>query len=694
MSDAYKRRKDRTRKEQSDESFDGRDIAIIAEKAGRKLEVKNPERRAKAKKSLQFYCDSYFPLTFYMPWSDDHLKIISKIERAVLRGGLFAMAMPRGSGKTSLAEVASMWAISNHHREFVCLIGSDEDSAKEMLASIKAELETNDLLDEDYWKTTWPIRCLEGISLRAKGQHFKGTRTQMSWTTNELVLPTMSREASSGACIRVAGLTGQIRGMKFKRPDGRTARPDLVIPDDPQTDESARSPSQCKTRVGLLAGAVLGLAGPGKKISGIMPCTVICPGDMADQILDSEKYPQWQGERTKMIYSFPTDEKLWEQYATMRAEGFRQGDEGKAATEFYSDHRDEMDLGAEVAWFERFNHDELSAIQHAMNLRLQDERAFWSEYQNEPLSDELPGGDQLTADQIADKLNGMDRGRLPISTTHLSAYIDVHQSAMFYVVVAWDDSFSGQIIDYGTWPDQQRLSFTLADSKRTLALESPSSGLEGSIYNGLEQLSNEMLGREWPIDGGALMKIERCLIDANWGQSTDIVYQFCRQSAFSSILLPSHGRFVGATSIPYTEYKRRQGERLGHYWRIPNTIGKRAIRHVLYDTNYWKSFINSRLAVSMGDAGCLSLWGRKPDRHRLFADHVVAEYPVRAEAKGRTVDEWKWRPGRPDNHWLDCLVGCAVAASILGVSLKGTQKVRGSRDRKPISLAALQNQRR
>ena len=31
---------------------------------------------------------------------------------------------------------------------------------------------------------------------------------------------------------------------------------------------------------------MLGLAGPGKKISGIMPCTVIRPGDMADRILD------------------------------------------------------------------------------------------------------------------------------------------------------------------------------------------------------------------------------------------------------------------------------------------------------------------------------------------------------------------------------------------------------------------------
>ena len=38
-----------------------------------------------------------------------------------------------------------------------------------------------------------------------------------------------------------------------------------------------------------------------------------------------------------------------------------------------------MDAGAEIAWPERYNHDEASAIQHAMNLRLQDEAAFFAD---------------------------------------------------------------------------------------------------------------------------------------------------------------------------------------------------------------------------------------------------------------------------------------------------------------------------
>ena len=104
-----------------------------------------------------------------MPWADDHLKVIARIEQAVLHGGLFAMAMPRGSGKSSLVEAACLWAILYGHREFVVLIGSTETAALETLESIKTELEDNELLLEDFPEAVYPISCLNGISNRCKG---------------------------------------------------------------------------------------------------------------------------------------------------------------------------------------------------------------------------------------------------------------------------------------------------------------------------------------------------------------------------------------------------------------------------------------------------------------------------------------------------------------------------------------------
>ena len=337
-------------------------LAIAGRDIGDLPAVANSERKKHASADFRFFCESYFPLTFHLPWSPDHLKVIAKIEQAVLRGGLFAMAMPRGSGKTTICECACIWAVLNGHRQFVCLIGSDEGHAMDMLESIKMELDGNDLLLEDYPEVVYPIQALDGIANRCNGQLYKGERTHIGWTAREIVLPTMPGSIASGAIIKVAGITGRIRGMKYKRADGRTVRPTLVVLDDPQTDESARSLSQCATRESVLAGAVLGLAGPGQKISGIMPCTVIRPSDMADSILSRDRHPEWNGERTKMVYAFPANDKLWQRYAEIRAESMRQGSAGEEATAFYQSNRVAMDEGSVIAWPERFNHDELSAI--------------------------------------------------------------------------------------------------------------------------------------------------------------------------------------------------------------------------------------------------------------------------------------------------------------------------------------------
>jgi hypothetical protein len=644
--------------------------------------------------SFRGFCDAYFPQTFHLAWSPDHLKVIGKIETAVIDGGLFAMAMPRGSGKTTLCETACLWALLYGHREFVALIGSDEEHAADMLDSIKSELENNDLLEEDFSEVCGPIRALEGIHQRAAGQLYRGARTHVGWTAKEIVLPTIEGSVASSAIIKVAGITGRIRGMKHKRADGKTVRPSLVLLDDPQTDESARSPSQCATREQILAGAILGLAGPGRKIAGLMTLTVVRPDDMADRILDREKHPQWQGERTKMVYAFPANEKLWQQYAQLRAEGQRSDRGSGGATKFYRANQADMDAGAIIAWPQRHNPDELTAIQHAMNLKLdQGDAAFWAEYQNEPLPDEVEG-ESLSADTIAAKTNGMKRGEVPVGVNHLTMFIDVQGTLLFWMVCGWEEDFTGYVLDYGEYPDQKRAYYTLRDVRRTLMLVHKGTGQEGAIYAGLEALTTEGLTRKYRRDDGAEMSVERCLIDANWGNSTDVVYQFCRQSSHSALLMPSHGRYVGAASTPFSDYKPKRGDRVGLHWRVPGIAGKRAVRYTLIDTNYWKSFVHARLAVPMGDPGCLSIFapGSGHD-HRLLSEHLTAEYRVKTQGRGRELEEWKLRTPGTDNHWLDCLVGCAVAASMQGAVLFGTD-ARHEPRRPRLRLSDLQGRRR
>ncbi len=664
----YDAHRERSRLRNAMLSLSGRDIGPLPS-------VHDAGRRTACERDFRRFCEAYLPQTFHLKWSPDHLKVIAKIETAVLDGGLFAMAMPRGSGKTSLCETACLWAMLYGHREFVALVGSDEEHAASMLDSIKAELENNELLLADFPEACFPIRRLEGIHQRAAGQLHGGRQTHIGWTAREIVLPTIEGSRASGAIIRVAGITGRIRGMKYKRPDGGAVRPSLVLIDDPQTDESARSPSQCDARERILSGAILGLAGPGRKIAGLMTLTVVRPDDLADRLLDRDKHPQWQGERTKMVYAFPANEALWARYAELRASGLRADAGIAAATAFYRENQTAMDEGAAIAWPERFNHDEASAIQHAMNLRLQGEAAFWAEYQNAPLPEaRLAEDDLLSADQIAAKTNGHARREVPLGCTRLTMFVDVQGKMLFWLVAAWEDDFTGYVVDYGTEPDQKAPGgyFTLRDARHTLADASARAGLEGAVYAGLERLVEATVAREWRRDDGAMVRIDRCLIDANWGSSTDVVYQFCRQSNHAGIVMPSHGRYVGASSIPFSEYRRKRGDRVGLNWRVPTITGRRSVRHVVFDTNYWKSFVHARLAVPMGDPGCLSLFGRTPATHRLLADHMLAEYRVRTEGRGRTVDEWKLRVESLDNHWLDCAVGASAAASMEGAVLFGT----------------------
>jgi hypothetical protein len=257
----YERIKAAAALKSAEASAAGRDIAPLPA-------VVNPGRKESCKFDFRKFCETYYPRTFYLEWSPDHLTVVGQVQTSVLEGGLYATAMPRGSGKTSLCECACMWAILFGHRQFIPLIGSDEGNALAMLESIKTELEMNELLQEDFPEAVYPIKCLGGISLRCKGQLYEGKRTYIEWTNDQIVMPTIPGSKASGAIIRVAGITGGIRGMKFKKSDGETIRPDLILVDDPQTDASARSPSQCDTRERVLKGAILGLAGRARRSRG------------------------------------------------------------------------------------------------------------------------------------------------------------------------------------------------------------------------------------------------------------------------------------------------------------------------------------------------------------------------------------------------------------------------------------------
>ena len=650
------------------------DMSEDAREIGPPSPIVNEARRASGEGDLALFLKTYFPNAFPLPWCPDHLKVIAALQTSIVHGGLFAMAMPRGSGKTTMAIRAAIYAILYGYRKFVCLIAASEPSAKRLLRSLQDELRFNDILAEDFPEALHCLRALEGEPRKCKGQLVNGQRTETVWSAQQVRFPTLPPEfvsKSTGAVISVAGITGEVRGQQATMRDGTVIRPEFVLLDDPQTRESAMSESQCAFREGVISGDVLGMAGPGVKIAAVMPCTVVRKGDVADRMLSRELHPDWNGEKTAMVYAWPSAEKLWDEYRTIRTESLQSGDRGRAATEFYRLNQQEMDAGSCVAWPERFNPDEISALQHAMNLRFRSEIAFFAEYQNQPLATESDESQLMPAEDICRKLSKIRRGVVPRAASRLTGFIDVQKTVLWWLVAAWEDDFTGYVVDYGTWPDQGRSYYTMSNLTRTIESELGAMSLDAQCHQALNACIEMLCGRDWERDQGGHIRMEQLLIDANWGDQTNTVYKVCRESPFSGIIKPSHGKFVGATGKPFYEYDQRTGDRQGLMWRISRNQ-HRAVPHVLIDVNWWKSFIHNRLQVPEGSKSELRLFGDRPAIHQMLADHLRSENRIIVTAKGRRVDEWKLSQGRPDNHWFDCLVGSAVAASILGCTLKSS----------------------
>lgn len=643
--------------------------------------VVNPDRRAACERDLHGYLVTYFPeSTGLRPFSHDHRRIIDRVQRCILGGGRFVNAVYRGFAKTTIAERAMIWAVTFGHREFGLLIGADKGAAENLIDAIKQELESNDLLLEDFPEVCHPARELGGKPQRAATQTSQGERTHIEWTADKIVLPTIAGSVASGAVLRTRGITGGVRGLKHARVDGRNVRPDFVLIDDPQTDASAASVVQTAKRLNTIRRSILKLGGHNTDLAVVMNATVIEPDDLVDQLLDHKRNPSWQAERIPMIRAWSSvHDTLWmEDYARLRNsyDPDLPGDQQRAhraATAFYRKRRKRMNAGCVVSWEHCYNHEtELSAIQHAYNMLIDDgPDVFASECQGRPAAAD-DATKYVTVSQVAAKLNGLAAGQFPAEVELITAYVDVHDSLLYHESVAWAPRFTGYVLRYGAWPDQRRRHFAMRDARPDLLTvarrETPSADVDAAIVSGLVALWDELFSREWVRDDGAVMFLDVCLTDI--GYKPDLVRAALALSPHRGKIWPSAGDGVTAARKPYDEYRQESGRKIGHHWQLPPVKKTKQLRHVLIDTNYWKTFCHQRLAAPIGGVGSVSFAGGDADRHRMIAEQIAkSEYFIPTSGRGRSVDAWAQLPAKPDNHLFDCHVGNHVAASMRGITL-------------------------
>ena len=641
--------------------------------------VANPERRESCRLDLFKFLTTYFPSTTGLsPFSDDHRKVIARMQSCILDGGRFVNAVYRGFAKTTISENAAIWAILYGHRRFVVVFGADATAADQIVESVKGELEGNDLLYEDFPEACHAIRALEGKPQRCRSQLHQGELTKIDWTAGMIVLARIPGAPCASGIFTARGIGAGFRGLKVKTPDGQNQRPDLIIADDPQTDESAATQAQVTKTLNIFRKAIVKLGGHRTRLAIVVNATVIQPDDAIATLLEDKA---WQGERIAMVKKWPdAHSTLWlDDYATLRRTYDKDclDDQTRAhaeATAFYAKHREEMDAGGEISWVHCYDHaNELSAIQHAYNAYIDDgEEAFLSEYQNAPT---IPKEKQssLVAADITKRINLLARGHAGPGMSVLTAFIDVQQEALFWTVCGWSEGFSGAVVDYGVFPDQKREFFLLRNLRHKLSTQFPGGGTEASITAGLKMLVDVLAVQSF---GGS--RLDRIMIDT--GYMKPVIDQFIRESPYAGILTASRGWGVTAASQDLEEWVKKPGQIRGSNWMMSAPPD----RVLFYDTNRWKSFVEKRLLTPIGGKGALMLFGDEPQKHQLFADHLTSEYPTKTAGRGREIDVWKVHVGR-DNHWWDCLVGCAVGASFQGVTLAELRSAEQPKRRK-ISL--------
>jgi hypothetical protein len=622
-------------------------------------------------------------------------------------GGQQAAAKPRGSGKTSIVIAAMEWAALTGRRKFLEAVAVNDSKAADLMRAIKVDFSTNELLRDDFPEICRPLAALGDRKTRCKLQTFKEEHTHPEWATNRVVLPAIGYPmtqkrvpcdeetqrraywlAGTQGVLEANGIeSGNIRGTHYVRPDtGETVRPDFVLLDDPQDDQIAVNPTSVTKRAGIIDGAIMQMAGPTTRMSAFMACTVIANDDLASQYLDRKTRPQWSGTLIKMLPSMPKNLPLWDQYAEVRQDALEETGGQEPANAFFEQHRDKLLEGAEWSWDERVKDGDVHPLQTAMHIFYDTPGAFYSEFQNEPFVDN--GADLLSVEGICDKQSGLDKHVLPGDVSKLVAFIDVQGNMLFYCVMGVTNDFRGFIADYGTWPDQKQNNFSKRHIRRDLKARYPKMSAEARWLNGLRDIVDHLNNKPWQRVTGGKQHIDKICIDAGYGESTSTVKAFC--STF--------GRYVGATSKDLCEGRAKPGEELAprefHVRNLPPSPGE-GCRHVLYDANFFKSLTHQAFAAAAGtigkhnEPGSLALFNDKPQRHRLFAQHMHAETPYDVANKtGRTKREWKAdKPARPDNDWLDCVAGCYVAAILCGVTPRARSERRARK--KSTSLAEM-----
>lgn len=621
--------------------------------------------------------DCGLPDPFTYDFTHQQVEMIEAIAHAIRFGGDQAVAASRGEGKSTICERQVLKYTLQGILSFSVLFQATGAFAENALDSIKTAVEENERLLEDYPEICVPVRALENTPNRAHyqlvsghrhddGKPYKMVSSKFSWCGQEIVFPNVPGAPAARAMIATRGLDSAVRGLKRKG-----QRPQFAVIDDPDTEETVRSPEQAKKLEERIDRGIAGLGSQKRPIGRVMLTTLQNRTCVSFKYTDPDQKPTWKGKRFRFLVAAPERRDLWDEYVALRSNEFREFSAGKSTDQhcrqshqFYLDRRAEMDAGASVANVNRFDATplpdgttvEVSALQHYFNqvARLGAE-AVAAELDNDPPEELGPVESGITPHLVQRKVNGLERRQIPEGACKITRGVDVRKVALHWVVRAWMEDGTPYTIDYGVFEVK---GTTYGNDE----------GLDTAITRNILAFLEE--SQEWysrPID--------RTLIDARW--RTDAVYAACVEAGLGVQPVAGHGKSAGCVHANFHDVLRRTTDRKpGDGWFLTR---KGKLWLVNADTDRWKAWEHDRW-LSKDGPGCMTIFGTKneltPDRlsadekgHHSYAHHICSEVEVEEPHKG--VMRRRWQPKSTNNHWLDASYYCNVAAAIESVPIIG-----------------------
>jgi hypothetical protein len=167
--------------------------------------------------------------------------------------------------------------------------------------------------------------------------------------------------------------------------------------------------------------------------------------------------------------------------------------------------------------------------------------------------------------------------------------------------------------------------------------------------------------------GNNVTKLTAFMIDS--GFASDAVYNFVR---FARLPFPVYA----SRGIAHHRYFPN------HKTTVPNTAKdgchmaeSNNNRFIVHNSCRWREFTQRGFLSTVGRPGSCSLYGEKPEIHKLFAEHICAEQlsDIAVGDKGKV---YIWSTGPSPHDYLDAVVGTFAAAAWSGFTMSGKKEVK------------------